>query len=54
MNKLNNKGFGLSTLITFIVIFMLFIIVVSILSYKMGLGKGTDSPIYEVETNFDE
>jgi len=46
MKKLNNNGWGLSTMITFIVVFLLFILVVVILSYNMGIEKDSKNNIY--------
>ncbi len=39
--RLNNKGFGLSTLVIVLVIFIVAIIFVSILSYNVGVEKGS-------------
>lgn len=41
--KLNNKGWGMSLFILFIVGFIIFLIIASIISYKMGLNQGNDN-----------
>lgn len=50
MAKLNNKGWGISNLITFLVIFLLFLLVIAYLVYKVDHEK--DSDIQLVEENF--
>ncbi len=46
MKKLDNKGWGLNTMIIFLVVMLLFILVIAILSYKMGIEKDSKNPIY--------
>ena len=36
MKKLNNRGWGLNTFITFLSVFVIFIFIVVILSYKLS------------------
>lgn len=40
---LNNKGWGMSLFILFIVGFIIFLVIASIISYKMGLNQGNDN-----------
>ena len=47
--KLNNKGFGLSAMITFIVILSLFIILVAVLAHQDKIDNSTNSLL---ETNY--
>lgn len=51
MKMLNNKGWGLNTLITFIVIFLVFILVIAILAYNIGIETDSKNSIYEVSDN---
>lgn len=46
MKKINNKGWGLSTMLIFMGIFVLFIIIVAIISYNYGIDKNSPDPIY--------
>ncbi len=39
--KLNNRGWGLSTMIGFVAIFFIFILVFTILAYKSGIEEGS-------------
>lgn len=47
MGKLNNRGFGMSTMLIFIGIFVVVLIAVMVLAYNNGIEK--DSPVKTVE-----
>ena len=47
MGKLNNRGFGMSTMLIFIGIFIIVLIAVLVLAYNNGIEK--DSPVKTVE-----
>ena len=47
MGKLNNRGFGMSTMLIFIGIFIIVLIAVMVLAYNNGIEK--DSPNKAVE-----
>ena len=47
MGKLNNRGFGMSTMLIFIGIFVVILIAVMVLAYNNGIEK--DSPVKTVE-----
>ena len=47
MGKLNNRGFGMSTMLIFIGIFIVVLIAVMVLAYNNGIEK--DSPAKAVE-----
>lgn len=47
MGKLNNRGFGMSTMLIFIGIFIVVLIAVMVLAYNNGIEK--DSPVKTVE-----
>ena len=47
MVKLNNRGFGMSTMLIFIGIFAVILIAIMVLAYNNGIEK--DSPIKTVE-----
>ena len=47
MGKLNNRGFGMSTMLIFIGIFIIVLIAVMVLAYNNGIEK--DSPVKTVE-----
>lgn len=47
MGKLNNRGFGMSTMLIFIGIFVVVLIAVMVLAYNNGVEK--DSPMKAVE-----
>ena len=47
MGKLNNRGFGMSTMLIFIGIFVVVLIAVMVLAYNNGIEK--DSPVKIVE-----
>ena len=50
MAKLNNKGWGISNLITFLVIFLLFLLLIVYLVYRVDHEK--DSNIQLVEEDY--
>lgn len=45
--KLNNKGWGLSNMIIFIVILLLFMIIFLIVAYNYGIEKDSPNSLYE-------
>ncbi len=47
MGKLNNRGFGMSTMLIFIGIFVVVLIAIMVLAYNNGIEK--DSPVKAVE-----
>ena len=47
MVKLNNRGFGMSTMLIFIGIFIVILIAIMVLAYNNGIEK--DSPVKTVE-----
>ena len=47
MVKLNNRGFGMTTMLIFIGIFIIVLIAIMILAYNSGVEK--DSPVKAVE-----
>lgn len=47
MEEINQKGFGMSTMIAIIAILILFIIIFSIIAYNNGLEKDSPNSIYE-------
>ena len=47
MVKLNNRGFGMSTMLIFIGIFVVVLIAVMVLAYNNGIEK--DSPVKTLE-----
>ncbi len=47
MVKLNNRGFGMTTMLIFIGIFIIVLIAIMILAYNNGVEK--DSPVKAVE-----
>ena len=53
MKKLNNKGFSLGTMITFVCIFVFFLIVVALISFNLGVGKDSPEPLYDIEEEQD-
>ena len=50
MKKLNNEGWGLSTFITFIAVFLIFILVVVILSHDMRTDNNAKNNVYKNNT----
>ena len=49
MAKLNNSGWGVSNLITFLVIFILFLLVVAYLIYSVDHEKGSNIQLLNEE-----
>ncbi len=49
MVKLNNRGFGMSTMLIFIGIFIIILIAIMILAYDNGVEKGSDEPVLKKE-----
>ncbi len=49
MKKLDDKGFSLSAMITFVCIFIFFLIVVALISFNLGVGKDSPEPLYDIE-----
>ncbi len=47
MVKLNNRGFGMSTMLIFIGIFIIVLIAIMVLAYNNGVEK--DSPVKVIE-----
>ena len=47
MGRLNNRGFGMSTMLIFIGIFIVILIAIMVLAYNNGVEK--DSPVKAVE-----
>ncbi len=47
MLKLNNEGWGISSLIAFIVVLILFVIILFVISYNYGIEKDSPNDIYE-------
>jgi len=45
MKRLNNGGWGLSTFLSFIVLFILMILLISFIADKVGIGDDSDSSI---------
>lgn len=39
MKKFNNKGWGMSTMITFIIAFCLFLLIIAFLAYRYRIGE---------------
>lgn len=46
MMKLNNKGWGLSNMIAFIVILIIFLIIFLVVAYNYGIEKDSPHSIY--------
>ena len=49
MVKLNNRGFGMSTMLIFIGIFIIVLIAIMVLAYDNGIEKGSDKQNIEKE-----
>ena len=49
MIKLNNRGFGMSTMLIFIGIFIIILIAIMILAYDNGVEKGSDESVLKKE-----
>ena len=47
MGKLNNRGFGMATMLAFIIFFIIVLIAIMVLAYDNGVEK--DSPTKAVE-----
>lgn len=47
MVKLNNQGWGLSNMIAFIIVLLLFMIIFLIVTYNYGIEKDSPSSLYE-------
>lgn len=47
MEKLNNNGWGLGVMIGFLCVFAIFIIVISILAYHLGVANELPIPLQE-------
>lgn len=47
MKRLDNRGFSLGVMITFICIFVFFLIVVTLYAYNFGINRGSPDPLYE-------
>lgn len=53
MKKLNQSGFGMSTLLVIIVVLILFVIIFSVIASNNGLEKGLKT-YYSDFTNIEE
>lgn len=51
MKKLNEKGWGLTTLLVFICVFILILVGVAILSYHYGANEGRKNNVNKRERN---
>ena len=51
MAKLNNRGFGMSTMLIFIVIFIIVLIAIMVLAYDNGVEKDSKEPVFKKEGN---
>ena len=49
MVKLNNRGFGMSTMLIFIGIFIIILIAIMVLAYDNGVEKGSDESVLKKE-----
>ena len=49
MVKLNNRGFGMSTMLISIGIFIIILIAIMILAYDNGVEKGSDESVLKKE-----
>ena len=49
MVKLNNRCFGMSTMLIFIGIFIIVLIAIMVLAYDNGIEKGSDNQALEKE-----
>lgn len=49
MGKLNNRGFGMSTMLIFIGIFIIILIAIMVLAYDNGVERGSDEPALKRE-----
>jgi len=46
MKKLDNGGWSMSVMITFIGVFVFFLIVVALIAHNFGIGKHSPDPLY--------
>lgn len=46
MKKLDNGGWSMSVMITFICVFVFFLIIIALIAYNFGIGKNSPDPIY--------
>lgn len=51
MVKLNNRGFGMASMIAFIILFIIILIAVMILAYGNGVEKDSPNPALEKRDN---
>ena len=51
MKKLNERGWGLNTLIMFLGIMVVFILIIAVLAYNIGIESGSNKSIYNVNEN---
>lgn len=49
MTKLNNGGWGVSNMITFLIIFIVFILIIAFLVYDIDHEKGSDIQLVQEE-----
>ncbi len=47
MRKLNNKGFGMTTMIIFIIIFIIILLAIMFVADSNGIGKDSQNPVLE-------
>ena len=47
VGKLNNRGFGMSTMLVFIVLFIIVLIAIMVLAYNNGIEKDSPNPALE-------
>lgn len=47
MGKLNNRGFGMSTMLIFIALFIIVLIAIMVLAYNNGIEKDSPNPTLE-------
>lgn len=51
MQKLNNRGWGLGTMMAFIVFFVFVLLIIAIIAYNFGLDKGSPNHQIKIEEN---
>lgn len=44
MSRLNNRGFGMSTMLIFIGIFIIILVAIMVLAYNNGIEQGSNDP----------
>ncbi len=49
MAKLNNRGFGMSTMLIFIGVFVIVLIAIMVLAYNNGIGEDSPNPVIKKE-----